>query len=714
MADPLPKKPFWPRLAVLLLAVLALYLRSLENGYVGWDDDLILNNPLIGSLSAENLSGIFLVSPLQSGTFQPLRTLCYALVYAVSGTSPKGYLILNILLYLANVWLVYLLVRELLRAYGTGLLAERAQEVSLVAAAAFAFHPVHVEVVSWLQGGKQTLMAAFFMGSFILYSRYCRSGKASAYWGSAALHWAALATQPGAISLPLILVFHEGLLARREQRRSFKWWLGLGLRMLPFLLPVLVLGAHLWFFSTVRWLAGPEPPVVSRIFNLPLLWGGYLAKLLLPVNLCCRYPADVPLQPPLASGLGAALLLVLVAYGAWRASGSGRPALLALAWFAAAALPTSGLVRTSTLMADRYLYLPSLGFALILSMILARLVYGAPPGGRAGRAFRTAVLVLAAAAAAGWGTVSLQRQADWRSAMNLWSRLVKIYPGHDLGHFNLADAYRDSGRPDQAIEHYRRAIEINPGYAKAYSNLGVCLRAAGQKGPALAMLERARRLDPGRSEIWVNLGISYAELGQDSLALAAFDQALALGLKGNRTAYFNRAQLLFSLGETERALADLEKAVREYPKWLDTGAWLAIGRRLVPLGKVQLAVELMSLGTGQAAFSAECWRMLGNLQIMAGRPVEALSSLQRAGEMEPDNAENFVLLGVASQQAGRPGRAAALYREALQRTTADRPQLLNNLGRALIQAGELSEAETALKSALEEDPGCLDARMNLG
>ena len=715
MVDSPPKKFSGSRLTVLLLLVLVLYIPSLKNGYVGWDDDLILNNPQISSLSLQNLSDIFLPAPFQSGSFQPLRTLSHALVYAVSGTSPVGYLALNILLYLINVWLFYLLVRELLRIHQTGWLGERSATVSLMAAAAFAFHPVHVEVVSWLQGGKQTLMAAFIMGSFILYCRYRRSRKPITYWTGVFLFWAGLVTQPGAVFLPLILICYEGLFAQTEDRRKLKWWMWLGVRMLPFVLPVVLLSTHLLFISSVRWLAGPDPSFLSRVFTVPVLWGKYLIKLFLPVNLCCRYPMSVALEAPVAVGLGAALLLGVVAYTVWRAAGSSRIGLLALIWFVAGALPTSGLVRLSTMMADRYLFLPSLGFFLLLALVLDRVMMGfRPTAGRISRALRPAVFLLLVTTAASWAAISVQRQTDWRSALALWSRVIRVYPRHDMGHYNLAYAYQGLKRLDKAIEHYRLAIEVNPHYAHAYNNLGVCLRSRGREKDALAMFARARELEPERSEVWVNLGISYAHLGRDSLALAAFDSSLALGRKATRTAYYNRAQLLFALGRPERATADLETAVRLYPQWMSTDAWLSIGRWLEPLGRVEPAVELMSRGVEQAAFNADCWRMLGNLQIMAARPEEALLSLETAAEMKPDDPKTIVLTGVANQRAGRAHEAVAAYRRALKLIKTDRAQLLNNLGRALVETGSWDEAEGAFKAALKENPDYLEARMNLG
>ncbi|MEA2064344.1 MAG: tetratricopeptide repeat protein [Gemmatimonadota bacterium] len=725
MAEFLPEKSNKPRLLLLLLlaAALALYLPSLENGYVGWDDELILNNELIQSLSPGNLVRLV---PLAAGkgeivTTQPLRTLSHALVYAVSGSRPFGYMAFNILLFLVNAALFFFLVRTLVRAHGSGRLRERADWVALAAAAAFVVHPVNVEVVSWLQGGKMSLMGAFFIGSFILYVRYrLNGGRVFLYWSSVALCWAALGSQPGAVALPLVLASYDFLFHRpaKDRDQGGKWWGRLALSMLPYLLPGLLVGAYLYFNTSLSQLTGESTPFMARIFTVPLLWLKYLLKFFLPVNLCCRYPMAVPMEAQVLKGLSAGILLAGAGIAAWGATGFSRLGVLALAWFAATALPTAGLVPTSTLMADRYMFLPGQGLFLQLALGAGALIPPCGPGSGTKALLRCWLKVLVPALVlVCWSTVTVHRQADWRNAISLWTRVVKIYPGHSLGHFNLADALQQSGNLEQAIDHYSRAIRTNPEYSKAYNNLGVCLRLRGEDLDALGAFEQARRLDPGRGEVWVNLGISYARLGRDSLALAAFDKGAALGRRAGRTVYLNRAGLLLKMGRLKEALADLDTAVSRYPQYITTQGWLNIGDMLARASLVEQAVGLLSRGTRCAGFDAGCRRMLARLQIAAGKPEDALAVLEGAAREGPDSAgivEHTVLVGIASQQAGLLAEAAVAYREALARKKTGRAGLLNNLGHALAGTGDLAGAEEAFIEALAEQPGYIEAGTGLG
>ena len=160
------------RLPLLALLVAVLYLPSLKNGYVGWDDALIQSNQTIRSLSVENLLEMFVPPAGRMASYQPLRSLVYALVYAVNGPRPFGFLLLNIFLYIVNILLFYKVVKYLLQANGRQGSGQRAENIALAASAVFAFHPLHVEAVSWLQGGKPSLMAAFFLASFFYYLRF--------------------------------------------------------------------------------------------------------------------------------------------------------------------------------------------------------------------------------------------------------------------------------------------------------------------------------------------------------------------------------------------------------------------------------------------------------------------------------------------------------------------------------------------------------------
>jgi len=699
------------KLALLLLFVAALYFPSLENGYVGWDDALIYSNREIRSLSPGNLARMFLPSAGGTASYQPLRTLSYAVVYAANGARPFGYLLFNILLYLANILLFYIVVEYLLAQHGGHRLRRSSANLAFVAAAAFALMPVHVEVVSWLQGGKQTLMGAFFLGSFFFYLRFRAGCGERFYWLSVLLFLCALTAQPGAIALPLLLAGYDVLVADKRGEARGERFFRMGIRLLPFFLPALALGLQLTLISTVRIDSPEEPAIVARVFTVPILWGKYLLKLLVPVNLCCRYPMMVPDAAPLAAGAAAALVLAGAGWAFLRLVRAKVLALLGLVWFTATLLPTSGLVTTSTLMADRYLYLPGMGFGLLVALFYNELRdrYLNSPH----KLYPLVVRILMVVIVASWAVLSLQREFDWRDGIHLWSRVVKIYPRHDLATFNLAEAYQKRGMLQQAMEGYQKVLEINPAYGDAYVNLGVVLRKVGQEQKALANFTRAVKLRPDRAEAWINLGITEANLGEDSVAFAAFEKAIRLGGKARWKAYYNRAKLLLAWGFEDRAVADLETAARLSPHRVSGEVWCDLGRTLQRLGRLELALELVSLGKEEPAFDAACWRMLGNLQVLTSRNAEAIESLRKAIRLDPEDYRSFVLLGVAYHQAGFAHEAVKAYRRALELGGPDREKLLSNLGLALADAGLPDQAERAYRKALRLNPCYIEAWVNL-
>ena len=418
-------------------------------------------------------------------------------------------------------------------------------------AALFAVHPVHVETVSWLQGGKVTLMGMFFLLSLLSYFRFRSGGGGRYYWFCLASFVASLLSQPAAVSLPLVLAGWElagrpGLDSKGADNRTS----GVVLRLLPFFLPALLLAAQLLFFSSVRIGAGTnvDAPLASRLAFLPVVLGKSLLKLLIPVNLCARYPLDVPADINYTASAGWLIFCFAAGWVLFRMTGQKAAGLFLLTMFLATSLPTSGLVETSTLMADRYLYLPGMALCLVAGYGTARL--------RRGNLRPVAALLLLTLVSL--ACVSLARQADWRSRVSLWSRIIEVYPEHALGQFNLADAWSSLGETDKAIKRYYRALEINPQYGDAYANLSTLVLGQGRTALARQLIARAVELRPDRSEVWIKHGLIMASSGDDSLAEASFRRAIEIGDHWAWAGHLNLGMLYAGRGENSRAREEIQ------------------------------------------------------------------------------------------------------------------------------------------------------------
>lgn len=697
--------------AALFVFAVLLYLPSLGSGYVGWDDALILDDSRIRSLAPDNLLSLLSPGAGWSMTYQPVRILAYALVYSVSGTEPVGFLVLNLLLYATTVLLFFFLVRGLLVLHARDLSKSSLLSVPLVAASIFALHPLNVESVSWLQGGKMALMGVFFTGSLLAYVRFRSEDRTLWLVASFILYLFSLASQPGAVAFPLVILAYElAFPPRGGQTGTGKPWIRVAFVGL-FFLPMLAAVVQLVFLSTVTQVSQAGSSPTARVFNLPLLWNHYLLKFVLPVNICCRYPFVVPEQTPFVSGTLGFLLLAGLSRFAVRQSGAPRVTAFGLAFAAVALLPTSGLVPTSTLMADRYFFLPGMGLSLVAGILLVRMWNRAALRGPAQRRLVVAAMALVAL---GFGGINLLRQLDWRSPYSLWGRVLDVYPDHSLAAFNLAEAHQRAGDIVRAAELYSRVTRLNPGYGDAWANLAVLTRARGDSTGALEMLHRAAELRPDRGAIWVNIGISHAGLGEDSLALTAFNRAIELADKWQWQGYYNRSKLFLSLGDKDRALTDIEQTARTWPGRISSEAWLDLGRTLERMGEIRLATELMSLGEGAPSFNAECLRALGNLQLLDNRPDEAVRTLERALRDDPSDYRTLVLLGAAGHQSGDYALSLDYYGRAFRAPGADRARTLDYTALSLAAAGRNVEALDAWRRALDVNSSLPEIWINLG
>ena len=141
-----------------------IFLPTFQNDFTNWDDDMyIRDNPLVKSLSADNLEQMFMPDEkaFVGGNYHPLTILTLAINYRISGLNPWSYQLFNILLHLLNTFLVFLLLYRL---------CGNKSDIALIAALLFGIHPMHVESVSWVAERKDVLYTAFYLAGLLQYS----------------------------------------------------------------------------------------------------------------------------------------------------------------------------------------------------------------------------------------------------------------------------------------------------------------------------------------------------------------------------------------------------------------------------------------------------------------------------------------------------------------------------------------------------------------
>ena len=471
---------------LIFLAAFAVYLNSLGGQFVFDDTSIIQNNPQIRSLDWSSLRHLFgshywQAVEGQGGLYRPVVVLSYAINYAIGGINPWGYHFVNILLHALNSALVFLIILELFQdrafALWSGLL--------------FALHPIHTEAVAYVVGRAESLAALFFLAAWWLYLRRRMAAAVAAFL-------LAVLTKESAFTFLAVLPVSD--FASEKRFVISRYWpfalaaaLALGLRYAA-------LGglAPLYINPTSNPLA--VVPLGARLLTATAVFWKYIGLLIFPVPLSADYSFNqipqVSTAVDLSFLLGATALALLVAAAVWSVRRS--PALLlCTVFFLATFSITSNFIRPiGTIMAERLLYLPSLGFTCALA-------WGVAQAGRSPRRkdIVTAAAVLLAVLYAGR---TLLRNSDWHDHLALFSSAAVVSPNSSLVQANLANALLyQRGDAAGAAEHAREATRIEPGdpaarmtLAQAYERLGD-LRHAEQ---AFAEVERLAPGSPGAQE----------------------------------------------------------------------------------------------------------------------------------------------------------------------------------------------------------------------
>ena len=578
------------RPALVAVAVVALLAcgGSLYHGFV-WDDrPLIVENRQLresGGLASLLTSGFW-----QSGDhhdrfrafYRPLVSLSYALDTAVWGCLPAGFHLTNLLLHLAATLLVYALARR----------REQWPSAAALGAALFAAHPVHVESVAWISGRTDLLCAVLCLAAFLLDRAGVRraSGAGGRRAAALACFFLALMAKEMAVTLPLLLGLDRFL---RPGRRSVR--LRIAARtMAPYLV---ILGCWLVLRRVVL---GFE---ADPIFHLdPIGWLAtaifVLARdatlLLLPIGLDPHYPYPprTTLLDPVVV-LSAVLLAIIVTAGVAAARGSRRAA-FALAWIAVTLVPVLRFGSFGdVLLADRFLYLPSVGLALLAARAVSAFAAVASPR------LRRAGLAAAVSVLGGLILLAGRQTTLWRDDLTLFTRLARTSPGSAMVHSNLGLALYDAGEYDRAVVEYHTAIDLAPGFALAHNNLAAALDRQGRFAEAERHYRAALRLAPRQLESQINLANLRARQGQaDAIDVL---RAIVRDKPGHARARYSLADALLSNGHPDEAAAEAAEALRRDPSMAE--AWYLIGRVRYEQGRRDEAVQ--ALGAFLAGWPAD-------------------------------------------------------------------------------------------------------------
>lgn len=543
---------------VLIIAIcVAAFANTFDNSFVNWDDDYYIHtNQRIkdvtssGALHLFDTTDIFRQSFIE---FLPLRDLSYLIDYGLWGYNVFGYHLGNLVFHTLCCLALYVLV---LLLWGDA-------SISLLAGLLFAVHPVHVESVAWIACRKDGMFLFFALLSASAYVLWAKYDKPSSWYVCAlALFVLSLLCKAMPLTFP-ILLFLLCIAAKVPVRI---------LSFVPFCVISAVFLLHFVAMGVGKDLVQPD---YGALYALPKVLGYYLLALVLPFPLCQRYDISIPhslLDQEVL--LPASLFLLLSALLLKR-----RGAFPLFLWICVALIPVLNFVPFPIMMADRYLYLPSVG-----AIILAALFFREVP------VWRRVLIVLSFLA------ITISHNGIFQNSKTLWADVAQKYPNLGMAYANLAAAHAESGETAESMAVMRRGLAVEPNNAILLLNMGNAYARQGSCATAKSYYLQAATNEQVFSRSWRGMGTCAMKHKDYDKAEAAYLRSLSTPNYDHRkhhvTTYYNLAFIAAIRGNRAQATSWLHKAL-SYVDFALPNAVISCSDLLVVLGEKKAAVALL-------------------------------------------------------------------------------------------------------------------------
>jgi Tfp pilus assembly protein PilF len=538
---------------VLIAIVGIVFGQTLRHDFINYDDEeYVTENPhVLNGLNWEDAKWAFATG--HTGYAHPVTWLSHQLDAQLHGAWAGGHHLTSVILHAANSILLFLFFWRTTRRLWP----------SAFVAVVFAIHPLHVESVAWIAERKDVLSGLFFFLTLHAYVRYVGKPKASSYLLTLFLFALGILSKPMLVTVPAVLLLldywplERMALQKSEVRGQRSAVSSLILEKIPF-----VVIAGIWSVITFMIqgkygaVAEAKLGIGMRAANAIASYGTYLWNTLCPRQLSLFYP--YPHELPWGTVFISAAALILISIWCvvrWRDS----PYLIVgWLWYLGMLLPVIGFIQVGEqARADRYMYLPQIGFCILVTWGFLKLSASLPRRREILPVISALILLILV-------PLSYRQVSYWRNSETLWNHSLAVTEGNYIAHNNLGNYVMHRGRLDEAIPHFQKALEILPSYAEANNNLGYALANKEKWQEAIGYYEKALRTKPDYVKAHNNLGVALAVSGKTDDAIAQFHEALRLD-PDFADCHANLGHCLLQLGRREEAAAQLRSALRIKP-----------------------------------------------------------------------------------------------------------------------------------------------------
>jgi len=406
---------------LIIFSALGVYLNTLFNGFVFDDESEILKNPWIKS--TKFIPEIFLSYSWgfqyseSTSYYHPMKFLLYMFQYRIFGTEPWGYHLTNVIGHAIVTVLVFFIGISLFNQ----VFHKKTIVFPAIAAILFAVHPIHTEVVAWIAGSGDLFMSCFFLLSFFVYINSANQ-QYRRFIISAIIFFIATLFKATAMTLPLLFIiydysFKKGFFDNTLQGNPFK--ISLYRRYIPFIIAALAY-LSLRTYAVKGFIpekSYTEDYAYMIFINILTVFAKYLEMLVYPFNLNIMHVFHPVLSidgKVVAAFCIFALFIALVLVTRKK----NRGIFFGLLWITIPLIPVlyiPAFLRENAL-AERYLYLPSVGFIISLTFMLKSIYQKRLSKGMTVILISLCISVVAVI----FALQTVKRNSVWRDNYTLW------------------------------------------------------------------------------------------------------------------------------------------------------------------------------------------------------------------------------------------------------------------------------------------------------
>lgn len=707
-------------LIIIIAISFCVYSNALENGFVYDDSFTIVENHFIKDL--ENIPDLFNSNYFKWSaelSYRPLVTFSYFIDYSIWRLNPLGYHLSNIFIHIINCLLIYLFIQ----------IVSRNRIVSFLTSIIFAVHPVLTETVNGISYREDLIASMFFLASFILYFKSNQFERLKPikrfenkrninqlliYLSSLLCYFLGLMSKEIAITLPILIIIAD-ILSRLDGLSRLNSLSRIVNKILRNYLGFILIGGGYIFLRFVIFknvnenLDSAQNSMTANLLIMPSVIASYIKLLITPVFLSADHyvfgSSSVHIIPLVLS----IVLLILIILFLVKIQKYSRLMLFSVIWFFVSLLPVCNFIPIVNVMAERYLYIPAIGFCLTLALILNGVItiqsnYFKPDFLRMSAAICIIIIISI------YSLLTISRNMDWKDNYTLWSSALIHSSDSPRVRNMLGNVYKEKGLILKAEQEFNKAVKLNPYFSPPYVNLSSLYKGAGNFKEAYRIINLAIEINPNSGEAYANLGNICERIGLLEEALNAYNRSIEI-IPENVIVLNNLSTVYTKMGLFDESRRVLNRALEINQDFAE--AHHNLGNVYKNRGLINEAINEYKLASGLKPDLIESHNSLVALYLKEGKIEDAINEYNALVKIKPDDSDIYNNLAVAYVKQGMLDNAIASFRNAL-KLSNNKSDIYVNLGNVYYKKGMIPEAERELALAIEYDNGNALAHKNIG